>query len=592
MAISGAFGAGFVEGFATSFEKSVKERREKYDEHLDNQLTMAKSMAPSYAKSNAEVQQQLELMGVFEKEFGIDNTEFVALAQNYDVGELYTTFAAHKQSLPEHVRLRKQDLLSVLDIKETDAMKLPDGMTPEQALRASVLGYTRNISENPNDKSEGKKNKSWGKAISDTLMLNPKANAEEAIKQMQVMGIPVEELLLYQAAQVGGTDYDPVAGIGRATGILGDLKTDYKPADYQTTTKTYTSFLTRNFSNGQFEDVQEIPENTIAALNIFANEETDTGAKRAALGQAVLKGGTSFATFELDLLRKGYYNGFNTEENRSSVMLALAAEINTKQELDAFQEAVANGSLVDMILEEGAVTEDVIDKLFGDGETEEKPEPKVVQKNVEPDPMSLEQASDTVSGIVDQAVKEDTEEAIAATQDEPIKNSSIVSNAISSNEDEQLEVGGVKAATAADTAQRNIDNQNKFIEAAKNYTYDEYKAMSRAEKKAAGLPENNLNFRFAYGYLNPAKYFKGYEDTKSVSEELITRTDFLTSESGRKLLDYLLDDMAMEADDSDEEYKQAVAAYFADNEKELMNLGSEVTADYIARVMKNLIGRM
>jgi hypothetical protein len=66
--------------------------------------------------------------------------------------------------------------------------------------------------------------------------------------------------------------------------------------------------------------------------------------------------------------------------------------------------------------------------------------------------------------------------------------------------------------TAEEVAAANIDTVNAFQEAAKNYTYEQYKGMTRKEKQAAGLPTKGIDAAAAFGVVNPKSYFKGGAD--------------------------------------------------------------------------------
>jgi hypothetical protein len=58
-------------------------------------------------------------------------------------------------------------------------------------------------------------------------------------------------------------------------------------------------------------------------------------------------------------------------------------------------------------------------------------------------------------------------------------------------------------------AQKTIE---EFQGVAKNYTYEQYKGMTRKEKQAAGLPTKDVQAAYAFGVVNPQSYFKGGAD--------------------------------------------------------------------------------
>jgi hypothetical protein len=368
MAIKGAFGAGFVSGFGKAFTKTMEDNWERYDKYIDQNLSLARSLAPDFAKSSAEAQQQMELTDTMQSQFGLTDAEVVAIGQNYDMSKVYAEFLKHQQGLPQGVQVRKEDLLSILDIKKGDVLELPDGMTKEDALTAINLGYAKNVATKPGDKSEAHKNRSWAKAVSDVLMLNPKVSAEQAVQQMTTMGIPVEDILLYQAAQASGKQYKPI-NVGMAAGDLGSLATDYNEESYGKTKRAFATALTKQYfpdSNGDLANITDGTLSTAANLiQVTKDEKPNATQIRKAVGQLVNKGGSAFAKLENDILVSGYYDGFNRKSMREMALMSISDEIDTREELDKFMAAVEDGSLAAAIVSAGGATDEVIQALFG-----------------------------------------------------------------------------------------------------------------------------------------------------------------------------------------------------------------------------------
>ena len=555
MAITGAFGAGFAQGFGNAFSESIEKRKASYEKYLDNQLATAKSLAPGYQQATADVNSQIELMDTFETEFGITNEEFVALAQNYDVRDLYSTFAGHKASLPEGVQLRKEDMLSFLSMPTDGAFSLPEGMTPEQALRAMTLGYVEAV--NPTDKSDASQMSARASAIGRVLMLNPKAQAEEVVSQMQVLGIPVSELMMYQAAQ--GQDYNPVAGFGVAPGSL----PQYEKYDWQSTQNTYRAIMTRQFSSGAFDDTAAMDEAAVvnsgqAFANLMAEGEapSNTAELRAILGKEMTNAGIAFADFEAQLVTQGFYSGFNMRNEREAALTRIAGEIDTVEELRKFQAGVKDGSLAKLFTSGEPITQDAIQEYLGDGVT------YVRDEEEETTPGEKDQTTEALGGDVPPTegnesvvspgatVTTDVAEGMTApgedTLDPNLANAGIV--------------GGLKGETGAPKGlmEQAIDTltgttpyteppsaqelNDEFIasakEAASNYTWEEYQSMSREERKEAGLPVRPIDSWAAFGVTNPQQYFKGGERVVEAEEKAelagVSAADILENEEVAK----------------------------------------------------------
>ena len=132
MAIRGAFQAGLVKGFATSLQESVKERQERFNELIDNQMDTVRRAAPKMAQSMAEAKNADIIRQEMKAQFGVSDEEFLAIAQNYDVTQVYGAIQKAQANLPEGSKIDKSQFLGSLDIP--NGVTLPEGMTAEQAL--------------------------------------------------------------------------------------------------------------------------------------------------------------------------------------------------------------------------------------------------------------------------------------------------------------------------------------------------------------------------------------------------------------------------------------------------------------------------
>ena len=484
MAIRGAFQAGLVKGFATSLQESVKERQERFNDLIDSQMDTVRRAAPKMAQSMAEAKNADLIRQEMKAEFGVTDEEFLAIAQNYDVTQVYGAIQKAQDNLPEGSRIDKSQFLGSLDIPK--GVTLPEGMTAEQALENIYLGYARNIAGKPDDKSEVHKATSWGKALKDTLMLDPAASAEDHLSAMQYMGIPVQDVLTYQAS-IGGR-YEPLPGVKRVKGFEIDV-TDYKETDYMSTATTYERTFTRTFAGA---------DDLANATNMPGALEAMGAKDEAALGSKLRKGGVAIADLELALSQ----SGVDSQLTRDRALLRLSKEVNTSAEMDNLLAGVENGLASELILESlekhGRLTDEYIEYILTGTKPEDKPE-EVITPTTPTTPTTTEEQTEEI-------LTEPEEEASVVVDEEEVV-STILGNTPDEDEEEEgfnLEVGNARAV-----AQQQEDYVEAARDAASKITYVEYEAMDDDAKREAGLPVRPIDFRLAFGYLSPKQYFKG-----------------------------------------------------------------------------------
>jgi len=502
MAIRGAFGAGLVKGFATSLQDRIKERQDRFNELIDNQMDTVRRAGPKMAQSMAQAKNADLIRKEMKNEFGITDAEFIALAQNYDINEVYGAIQKTQASLPEGSKLNKSQFLGSLDIPQ--GVKLPEGMTAEQALQNIYLGYARNINDKPDDKSETHKNMSWGKALKDTLMLDPTASAEDHLAAMSYMGIPAQDILTYQAAS--GGRYEPLPGVKRVKGF--DIEvTDYKETDYMSTANSYERTFTRTFAGT--DDLANATDMASALQALGVKDE-------AALGNRLRKGGLAIADLELSLSQ----SGVDSQLTRDRALLRLSREVNTSGEMDNLLAGVENGLASELILESlnkhGELTDAYIEYILTGNKPEDEPEEV---------PTTEEQAPTiptTIEKQTEEALSEPEEAEVVVDEEDVV--SSILGN--TPDEDEEDESGiNFASGNARAVAQQQKDYVEAAQDAASKVTYAEYEAMSDDEKREAGLPVRPIDFRLAFGYLSPKQYFKGAADQIDVGEVTEETTD-------------------------------------------------------------------
>jgi hypothetical protein len=502
MAIKGAFRAGLVKGFATSLQDRIKERQDRFNELIDNQMDTVRRAGPKMAQSMAQAKNADLIRKEMKNEFGITDAEFIALAQNYDINEVYGAIQKTQASLPEGSKLNKSQFLGSLDIPK--GVKLPEGTTAEQALQNIYLGYARNINDKPDDKSETHKNMSWGKALKDTLMLDPTASAEDHLAAMSYMGIPAQDILTYQAAS--GGRYEPLPGVKRVKGF--DIEaTDYKETDYMSTANSYERAFTRTFAGT--DDLANATD-MVSALQALGVED------EAALGNRLRKGGLAIAELELSLSQ----SGVDTQLTRDRALLNLSREVNTSGEMDNLLAAVENGLASELILESlnkhGKLTDEYIEYILTGNKPEDKPEEVSTTEGPAP------RVPTTIEEQTEEALSEPEEPEVVVDEEDVV--STILSNTPSEDEEDESGIN-FASGNARAVAQQQEDYVEAAQEAASKVTYAEYEAMDDDAKREAGLPVRPIDFRLAFGYLSPKQYFKGAADQIDVGDVTEETTD-------------------------------------------------------------------
>ena len=490
MAIRGAFSAGLVKGFATSLQDRIKENQERFNDLVDSQMDTVRRAAPKMAQSMAEAKNADIIRQEMKAEFGVSDEEFLAIAQNYDVTQVYGAIQKAQSNLPEGSKIDKSQFLGSLDIPK--GVTLPEGMTAEQALENIYLGYARNIAGKPDDKSEVHKTKSWGQALKDTLMIDPASSAEDHLSAMQYMGIPVQDVLTYQAAT--GGRYEPLPGVKRVKGF--DIEvTDYKDTDYSSTANTYERTFTRTFAGT--DDLANATNVEGALEALAAKDETELGSK-------LRKGGIAIADLELSLSQ----SGVDSQLTRDQALLRLSKEVNTSAEMDNLLAGVENGLASELILESleknGRLTDEYIEYIL----TGTKPDIEETPAGGTDDRTSGPRNFDADMAVPRGLGAPDDEEEAEVVVDEEDVVSTILGN--TPDEDEEDESGiNFASGNARAVAQQQEDYKERAMEAASKITYAEYEAMDDDAKREAGLPVRDTDFRLVFGYLSPKRYFKG-----------------------------------------------------------------------------------
>ena len=503
MAIRGAFAAGLLDGFATGLTEGVEKRQDRFDVLFDESLDSAKRLAPKYAKSKAEADAAVEMMNAFGKEYNITPEEFISMAQTYDVTQIYAAVAEAEAKMPEGATLDKAKILGPLNIPSN--IELPEGMSNEQAVRSIFMGYANNLAEDPTDKSEAKANTSWGKALANTLMINPRNQADDMLNAMSVMGVPYKDLMLYQAS--AGERYKPLAGVSGKP-IYNIEITDYNDADYDRTANTFRVHFTRKFTGT--EDISLANATTMESA--LASLGVDNAAE---LDGSLMMGGNTMADIELRLATT---YGHESSRVRIAALNKLTTYIETAADFKAFKEAEKDGNASRLISESinkhGVLTTEYINMILGNDA--ELPKGKKTEGG-----SSVSNESLNVSGEMDgeddpfeelsgtiPTTSEANDDLLNTGGDANVSEVDEMIDAVIANETGEDNSINLGTPNVSEVTERRIDKVDAYREAASKITYEEYQQMSRSEAKEAGLPATGFESAEAFGFF-PKKYFKG-----------------------------------------------------------------------------------
>jgi len=500
MAIRGAFAAGLLDGFATGLTEGVEKRQDRFDVLFDESLDSAKRLAPKYAKSKAEADAAVEMMNAFGKEYNITPEEFISMAQTYDVTQIYAAVAEAEAKMPEGATLDKAKILGPLNIPSN--IELPEGMSNEQAVRSIFMGYANNLAEDPTDKSEGKASSSWGKALANTLMINPRNQADDMLNAMSVMGVPYKDLMLYQAS--AGERYKPLAGVSGKPIYNIDI-TDYQDDDYARTANNFRLQFSRTFAGT--EDLSlaatETLDEAIAAMNLETKAELNT---------SLLSGGNTMADIELRLATT---YGHESSRVRTAALFKLASFIETPADFNAFKESEKDGNASRLISESinkhGVLTTEYINMILGnDAELPEGGQGgssgSNESLNISGEMGGQADPFEEISGTIP-TTSEANDDLLNTGGGSQVSEVDEMINAVIANETGEDNSINLGTPNVSEVTERRINKVDEYREAASKITYEEYQGMSRSEAREAGLPATGFESAEAFGFF-PKKYFK------------------------------------------------------------------------------------
>lgn len=518
------FWAHALKGFTDTLNKGIEDRTKRMDTLIDNGLDAAKRAAPDYAKANAQYKAVKEVQRNMQRDFGLTDDEFVALVDATDITALAENIYATKTYRESNNlgTVDKTDILAL--VKMPEGFKLPQGMTADQALQQIMGLQTAALEKETNPKSEGAKQRSWASAVKDVLMLDPKMSAEEQLKQMQYMGVNVNQLMQFQA--LGGVKQDIFPGVSSST-AYSISKDDYTADDMNRTRKNMARSISLGATKFDLTDTTD-----------FANYTTTNDKEQAAeLKKQIFDAGVEMSTLERQIIMTARGNDvFAGRVGRSVILDSIATRVDTPEEVATLTESIkskfAIGIIKGAISENRDLTDEEIDAIIT-GVPPKKEEPKEEDKPVTPaTPESEVPTPDVVAENPEMAdtfsnLPKEKQQDIAAQIDNAENKELVAKLLIGSAMPAAVEGPDGAVDTAGEVAQQNIDTIEAFKEAASKVTYEEYKKMDRKERTAAGLPARGIDAAAAFGVINPKSYFKGGADQIDVGKVTEETTDLM-----------------------------------------------------------------
>ena len=571
MAIKGAFAAGLLKGFDESLTKSIEKREGRMQTLIDGVLDTAKRAAPDYSKTRAELSRAADIGDAFKRDFKISDEEFIALAQTTDVNKLYEDVykadTARMQTLKTGVT--REEIMAGVNLP--DDFTLPEGETRESMLAKMFNLRTEALAEEPNPKSEGAQSRSWGKAISKFLMLNPEMSAEEQLKNMKVMGVDVNDLQAFALSQ--GTKQDVIPGVTR-TSELNLPVVDYTDTDGDRTQSKMYSRLTKRVTGADFNN-----EVQLASYSQANTDDVDV------IRSTATNASLAFSELERQIIRTNIGNpAVSGRYGRSDILESIAAGVDSKEELIAVTNRIKSGAAIGVInaaVAEGReLTDEDIQAIINDTPTDTAATPTDTAATPT-DTAAAEAVSELPETLKDNVELTEIfnsltpEEQTSVTEKLTTITDPQVARMILEGEKkaepsvDEEEQNSVSETSAAATAQLNIENAEKRARSVADITYSDWKKLSRQERKDRGLPVRNIDGvytdpdawkpeleKFNAGIMTPPESI-GEQERKSAAQ-------FITA-NNVKILDFL-EDAGLTEESSEEDVKNALSSFYRENQ--------------------------
>lgn len=567
-----SFATGFVKGFADTLKEGIDKRTERMDALLDQGISNAKAAAPGYRETQGELKNILQIGDSLKRDYNITDEEFVALAQATDITNVYAGILKEAEIRKSRGgKIRKSDILSAINIPEN---ALPESMSREQAI-AQMLGLQgASLAEEDDPNSEGAQTRSLGKGLARMLALNPKLTAEERLKTMKVMGVDVSDLQYYMSTQ--GVKQTAVPGVTRTRDVMfEDL--DYDKDSHAKTQRKYNSMIATRLAGA---DISQ-PEVFTSVGGIDVEDKT-------VMRASALNASMSMAKLELDLVNSGSSFGLIGLAARRDLLDGIYNSLDGGkdgvEEIASLMQNISNGKALEVIMSiynsKGSFTKEdyqsIIDGVIPEGIVEKVDDITVTKRadDVSPLPPDEEIKVTELPPLNDASIKKD------------LKEKTVVDTLID-NEDKTQEVTSavpdniIEYPDAGSRARETLDNKESLREAMADYTKDEWKSMSRSERKEAGLPVRGIDLAFAGGDA-----FKGAPKEDKVEEKQPSTVGFLM-DNQVDILRYL-EANGLTGEETEEDFKLAIADWFSDNSNrpEIVASAGSTDLDQLAKIFK------
>mgnify|MGYP003121980761 CR=1 FL=1 len=507
--LKGAFRAGLMRNLGQGLVEGVREREARREKYLDLAIDNARRLAPAYAQSEAEISQMEDMMEQMNNDFGITPEEFIGLAQNYDVNDIYKNVYTAKAVMEKNNirgQIDKSMILGSLNLPKQ--FELPEGVTPEKALRMIFQGVTQYT--DPNNKSESHRAGAFGKAVTDMLALNPRASAEDMLKGMQIAGVPIEKIRAFEAA--GGIKQTPFSSL-KAKSPYEAIDIDYTDAQFKTTTNAFASIFSRKFAGTDDPlDLATLLSKNPAALNAFGADTTADAAYAE-----VFSGGQTMARLEKALIAKGLGVGFGQANARYDAMAGMAQRLESVEEMR---------TLVKLIEQDTQLANRVVEVYGNDQMITDKEMDYILTGTRTKDPIEVSTETPEVVVSEDQKQRSEAEKqaSLLFPDDPTILGATTEEMTLPTTDDRELPTmegrGNLQFPedTKDDTAFSNIVKvvankydvdmnatgarnraaqlevfRESFAQTMQDFTYEEWKEMSRQQRKDRSLPQSNFD---------------------------------------------------------------------------------------------------
>jgi len=571
-----SFATGFVKGFGDTLKEGIEENTERMNALLDQGISNAKAAAPGYRETQGELKSILQIGDSLKRDYNITDEEFVALAQATDITNVYAGILKEAEIRKTRGgKIRKSDILSAINIPDN---ALPESMSREQAI-AQMLGLQgASLAEEDDPNSEGAQTRSLGKGLARMLALNPKLTAEERLKTMKVMGVDVSDLQYYMSTQ--GVKQTVVPGVTRTRDIMfEDL--DYDKDSYAATQRKYNSMIATRLAGAD-----------ISQQEVFTSVEGLKIEDKTAMRASALNASMSMAKLELALVNSGSSFGLIGLAARRDLLDGIYNSLDGGndgvEEIAKLMQNISNGKSMEVIMSiynsKGSFTKEdyqsIIDGVIPEGIADNINDTAVSKTVTKQDddlsPLPLDEKIEVTElpPLNDAPIKKD------------LKEKTVVDTLID-NEDKTQEVTSavpdniIEYPDAGSRARETLDNKESLREAMADYTKDEWKSMSRSERKEAGLPVRGIDLAFAGGDA-----FKGAPKEDKVEEKQPSTASFLM-DNQVDILRYL-EANGLSGEETEEDFKLAIADWFSDNSNrpEIVASAGSTDLDQLAKIFK------